>query len=53
MMLHSVRCLWQDLRRVHHILETLEKELETQGKFAGQSGAERGHSGLLAGGCGR
>jgi hypothetical protein len=31
MMLHSVRCLWQDLRRVHHILEALEKELEKQG----------------------
>jgi hypothetical protein len=30
-MLYSVRCLWQDLRRVHHILEMLEKELEKQG----------------------
>jgi hypothetical protein len=34
MMLHSVRCLWQDLRRVHHILEALEKELEKQGQLA-------------------
>jgi hypothetical protein len=34
MMLYSVRCLWQDLRRVHHILETLEKELEKQGQLA-------------------
>jgi hypothetical protein len=34
MMLHSVRCLWQDLRRVHHILEALEKELEKQWQLA-------------------
>jgi hypothetical protein len=32
MMLPSVRCLWQDLRRVHHILDPLEKELEEKGK---------------------
>jgi hypothetical protein len=51
MMLHSVRCLWQDLRRVHHILEPLEEELEKQGKLA--SGADRGNGGPLAGGHSR
>jgi hypothetical protein len=39
MMLYSVRCLWQDLRRVHHILVSLEKELEEKWEFASQSGA--------------
>jgi hypothetical protein len=53
MMLHSVRCPWQDLRRVHHILEPLEEELEKQGKLASQSGADRGNGSPLAGGRGR
>jgi hypothetical protein len=53
MMLHSVGCLWQDLRRVHHILEALEKELEKQGKLASQNGFDRGNGVPLAGGRGR
>jgi hypothetical protein len=52
MMLHSVRYLWQDLRRVH-ILVPLEKELEEEGKLAGQSWADHSNGGLLAGGTGR
>jgi hypothetical protein len=56
-MLHSMRCLWQDLRRVHHILEPLEEELEEeleeQGQLASQSGADRRNGGPLSGGRGR
>ncbi len=37
MMLYSMRCLWQNLRRVHHILKTLEKELEKQRQLASLS----------------
>jgi hypothetical protein len=39
-MLHSMRCLWQELRRVHHILEAMEEELEDLGQLASQSGAD-------------
>jgi hypothetical protein len=43
MVLYSVGCLWQNLRRVHHILEALEKELEKQGKFASRNRSDRGN----------
>jgi hypothetical protein len=53
MMLHSVGCLWQNLGRVHHILEALEKELEKQGKLASPNEFDRGNGIPLAGGRGR
>jgi hypothetical protein len=49
-MLHSMRCLWQDLRRVHHILKPLEEELEEQGQLASQSRTDHRNGGPLSGG---
>jgi hypothetical protein len=38
-MLHSMRCLWQDLRRVHHILEPLEEELPAKAGLTAETAA--------------
>jgi hypothetical protein len=38
MMLHAMRRLRENLRRVHHILVLLEEELEKQGQLDSQGG---------------
>jgi hypothetical protein len=38
MMLHSVRCLWQDLRRVHHILVRWRRSWKKRGSLPAKAG---------------